>query len=354
METRDELFMRRALQIANLAAGRNQPNPYVGAVLVFENQIIGEGFHAIYGQGHAEVNAIASVKPQHRELISKSCLYVSLEPCFHYGKTPPCVELVLKHRIKRVVVGCEDIFPQVAGKSISKLREAGVEVVVGVLQEEVNWLTRHFFTNVRQQRPYIILKWACSRDGFFSKPDQQVKISNPLTQRFLHQWRSQEQSILVGTRTAQVDNPRLDSRLHSHRNPLRLVIDEHLLLEGENLHLFDQQIPTWVICSPAKATERENLTNLRYVGVEFGEHFIPNLLAFLYQNNIKSLFVEGGANVLGQFLTLNLWDEARVFVGDIYLKGGISAPKVAPHLLTESFNLDNNQIQLFVNQPIIN
>jgi len=345
--------MRRAVQIATLAAGRNQPNPYVGAVLVFENRIIGEGFHAIYGQGHAEVNAIASVKPQNRELIRSSCLYVSLEPCFHYGKTPPCVELVLKHQIKRVVIGCEDIFPQVAGKSVEKLRAAGVEVVVGVLKDGVNWLTRHFFTNVRQQRPYIILKWASSRDGFFSKPNQQVKISNPLTQRLLHQWRSQEQAILVGARTAQVDNPRLDSRLYASKNPLRLLIDEHLRLKGQPLHLFDNQIPTWVICSPDKAPQGENLTNLRYMGVEFGDNFIPNLLAHLHQNGIKSLFVEGGANVLGQFLTLNLWDEARVFVGDVYLQEGIGAPSIAQNLLADSFNLDNNQIQLFVNQSII-
>ncbi len=350
MDNKDEIFMRRAVQIAYLAAGRNQPNPYVGAVLVCKNSIIGEGFHHLYGQAHAEVNAIANVKAKNRHLIAESCLYVTLEPCFHFGKTPPCVDLVLKHQIKRVVIGCEDIFPQVAGQSIAKLRAAGVEVRLGVLEAEIKWLTRHFFSNVRLQRPYIILKWAMSKDGFFSKKGEKIQISNPLSQRLLHRWRGQEQAILVGKNTAEIDNPRLDGRFYADKNPLRLLIDENLSLLGKNLHLFDNQLATWVICKPEKAKSWENLDNLRYVGVEFGANFIPNLLAYLYQNNIKSLIVEGGANVLTQFLSLNLWDEARVFVGCDCLREGIAAPSIAPHLLVESFNLDHNQVQLFVNQ----
>ena len=303
----DEKYMSRCIQLAKSGAGNVAPNPMVGAVLVYENKIIGEGFHQKYGEAHAEVNCINSVPAEQKSLIEKSTLYVSLEPCAHHGKTPPCADLIVKNKIKKAVIGCQDVYEQVAGKGIEKLQNAGVEVVTGVLENESKDLNKRFFTFHQQKRPYIILKWAQSANAKIgSKNGERVLISNGFSNRLVHKWRSEEAGILVGENTALKDDPSLTTRLWKGENPVRIVIDPELKLPA-SLKIFNHESKT-IIYNLIKNSPGKNI---KYIQLN-PENLLESLLSSLYENDIQSLLVEGGAKTLQSFIDQNLWDEARV------------------------------------------
>ena len=324
----DELYMARAIALAQKARNYNKPNPEVGALIVYENRIIGEGYHALYGQAHAEVNAVNSVKEADKHLLDKSTIYVTLEPCFHFGKTPPCVELILKHKIPRVVIGALDTFSLVAGQSIEKLKANGVEVKVGVLEKEVLHLTRRFFTNIEKQRPYIVLKFAQSADGFIGKKDQEIPITDAYTKKLVHKWRGEEQAILVATNTAITDNPQLTNRFTKAKQPLRLVIDKKLQIQP-TAHLLDNTQMTWVFTTPQYFDATLNKHNLKYIPIQAQDNalYLQEILAYLHQAKIQSILVEGGAKLLQTFIDLQLFDEIRQLIApQVYLQDGIPAP----------------------------
>ena len=293
-------FMRRCLQLARCGEAGAPPNPMVGAVVVCDGRIIGEGYHRCCGGPHAEVNAISSVKEKH--LLSRSTIYVSLEPCAHYGKTPPCADLIVRSGIPRVVIGCTDPFAKVNGLGIKKLKDAGCEVLVGVLEDECRKLNRRFFTFHQKHRPWITLKWAQSEDGFIGK-DERVILSNALTQTLVHRLRARNGAILVGTRTALIDNPTLTTRYWTGPSPLRLTIDRHGILPP-TLHLKDNSTPT----------------------VIYSHESIEEILADLYNRGIQSLIVEGGTKLLQSFIDAGLWDEARIETAPVRLGEGVKAP----------------------------
>jgi diaminohydroxyphosphoribosylaminopyrimidine deaminase / 5-amino-6-(5-phosphoribosylamino)uracil reductase len=315
----DELYMQRALFLAQLGRGSVSPNPMVGSVIVHHNQIIGEGWHKVYGGPHAEVNAIASVKD--KSLLPESTLYVNLEPCNHFGKTPPCADLLIQHRLKKVVIANLDTNPLVAGEGIRRMREAGIEVVTGILDKAGRELNKRFFTYMEKSRPYVILKWAETADGFIARENYSSKwISNELSRQLVHKWRSEEDAVMVGARTASHDNPMLNVRDWTGRNPVRIVIDRFLRLDRK-LNLFDGAQPT--ICyNVLKHEEHANLTLARISD----ENFLPSLLEDLHRKKIQSLFVEGGTFTLNQFIENNLWDEILVFKSGSKFKKGIPAP----------------------------
>lgn len=298
----------------------------VGAVIVRDGKIIGEGYHVRCGEGHAEVNAIASVKDE--SLLKDATIYVSLEPCSHYGKTPPCADLIIRKGIPRVVVGCVDPFSLVAGRGIQKLRDAGIEVTVGVLEKECRELIRAFVTFNLKKRPYITLKWAQSADGFLDirrEDGNAVRLSTPLSTLAVHKMRAEQKAILVGRRTALLDNPSLTVREWYGQNPLRLVIDRQLTLPP-HLHLFDGSTPTLVFTEKEKAATQ----NLTYVTLDFGQNILPQIMQVLYEQKIQTLLVEGGSQTLQTFLEQGLWDEAFIEHTRVTLHDGIPAP-LLPH-----------------------
>lgn len=341
----DNLFMSRCIELAKLAGGYNRPNPEVGSLIVCEGLIIGEGWHEKYGQAHAEVNAINAVKD--KSLLSKSTIYVTLEPCFHFGKTPPCVDLILKHKIPRVVIGCRDPYHEVAGKSIEKLKNAGVEVVVGVLEQEVEWLNRRFFTNVRKHRLYIVLKYAVSKDAYIAKAGTNMQISKPLAKNWVHKLRTEEDAIMVGRTTALIDNPQLNVRHFFGPQPIRIVLDKQLSLP-ENLHLFDGKQTTLVFTEVSKKSDHNNL---EYIQIDFSDkHFIKNMLSELYKKKIVSVLIEGGAILLNSFLDSGLWDEAYILRSrNLLLDEGLSAPYINPAFLSECTDFHNDIIEQYLN-----
>lgn len=357
----DELYMRRCIVLARRSGGWHQPNPQVGALLLHQGRIIGEGWHKKYGQAHAEVNAAADVAVEDAHLVAASTLYVTLEPCFHQGKTPPCVDLVLRLGIRRVVIGSRDPFVLVAGQSIARLLAAGVEVLLmpenTELGAQIARLNRRFFTNVLRARPYIILKFATSEDGFLGYAGETTPISNNLSQRLSHFWRSREQAILVGTKTAQIDNPRLNNRHHNHNNngrqPLRLVIDKNLTLP-KTWHLFDQSQETWVFVA-AENPRPDDSQNLRYVPISATNRadFLKNMLDYLHSQKIQSLIVEGGADLLNAFIEADLYDEVRRFTAQkLYLnnhnqKPLVAAPKLALGAPARRFSLGDDEVEIF-------
>lgn len=322
----DEHYMQRCIELAQRSMGYTYPNPMVGSLIVYNHQIIGEGWHQQYGHTHAEVNAVANVAPEHIAHIPHSTLYVTLEPCFHYGNTPPCVDLVLRHQFRRVVVSCTDINPLVAGKSIAKMRNAGIQVTEGVLASEGRWLARRFFTNMQQQRPYIVLKYAQSADGLVGHPEKPVWLTNAVSKRLVHKWRSEEHAILIGTRTALTDNPQLTNRLWGTdtRQPTRIVLDRTHRLPA-HLHLFDGTVRTIVVSETAPQTPKPHVT---YLYVPFDATFVQRLLSELHALQIASVLVEGGATTLQTFYDSNLWDEARIFTTHTNLVHGVAAPKI--------------------------
>jgi len=320
-QLQDEKFMQRALQLAGLGRGSVSPNPMVGCVIVHGDMIIGEGWHRKYGGPHAEVNAIAEVA--NKDLLQQSTVYVSLEPCSHFGKTPPCADLLIKYRVRRVVVANVDPNPIVAGNGIARLRAAGIDVTEGIFRAEGRDLNRRFFVFMEQKRPYIILKWAQTSDGFIARENFDSKwISNAYSRMLVHRWRSEEDGIMVGTRTALQDDPQLNVRDWSGRNPVRIVVDRSLKLPA-NLKVFDGSSTT--ICYNLKKNQMSS-------GVEFVklpiENFIEEMLKDLYQRKIQSLIVEGGTQLLHAFLDARCWDEARVFYSSAMFGKGIAAPKM--------------------------
>ncbi|MDR0939389.1 MAG: bifunctional diaminohydroxyphosphoribosylaminopyrimidine deaminase/5-amino-6-(5-phosphoribosylamino)uracil reductase RibD [Mediterranea sp.] len=324
MISEEEKYMRRCLELAANGFAGATPNPMVGAVVVCDGRIIGEGYHVRYGGPHAEVNAIRSVRDE--ASLGRSTIYVSLEPCSHYGKTPPCADLLIAKGIPRVVVGCQDPFPEVAGRGIGKLRAAGREVVVGVLEKECRHLNRRFITFHTKRRPYITLKWAQSADGFIDRQrvgGQPVIFSTPLTTMLAHKRRAETDAIMVGTHTALLDNPSLTVRHWYGRDPLRVVVDRNLLLPPDR-HLFDHTVPTLVFTARERCPE-ENLT---YVTIDFGGDSLSAMMDVLYQRGVQSLLVEGGSLLLRSFIDAGLWDEAYVEQSPVRLLSGVEAPVI--------------------------
>ena len=324
----NEKYMHRCIELARLGMGEVAPNPMVGAVLVCNGKIIGEGFHRQYGGPHAEVNAIHSVR--NKDLLNESTIYVSLEPCAHFGKTPPCSDLIISSKIPHVVIGSVDPFVQVAGKGIEKMREAGIQVDVGLLENECLELNRRFFTFHQQKRPYVILKWAQTLDGYLdvdrSRPElfgQPTWISDELSRRMVHRQRTEEAAILIGTNTAMKDNPSLTVREWSGKQPVRLVLDRQNRLP-DTLHVKDRQVPTVIF------TEEEipSKPNLEFVKLDFHGNVITQIRQFLYDRELQSVVVEGGRQLLQSFIDQEAWDEAHVYIGHYWFGNGIPAPEL--------------------------
>lgn len=343
----DLKYMERALELAQLGIGNVAPNPMVGCVIVHQGKIIGEGYHRKYGKAHAEVNAFNSVT--NRDLLPESTLYVTLEPCSHYGKTPPCADLIIREKIPNVVIGTIDPFDSVAGTGVEKLQSADCKVAVGILEAECKDLNRRFFTFHQKKRPYIILKWAQTEDGFIDI-DRSVEhygqptwITNDLSRIAVHKMRSEESAILVGTNTAQKDNPSLTVREWSGSHPLRLVIDRNLRLLSE-IELFNQKSPTIVFTSKQAVSK----PNLEYEQIQFDGNEIEHILEKLYQRNILSVIVEGGGELLQSFINKSLWDESHVFIGRRLFQKGVAAPKITgtPQFLDD---LDGSSLYVYKN-----
>ena len=399
-------YIQRCLELARLGAGYVAPNPMVGAVLVYEGRIIGEGWHQQYGKAHAEVNCIASVKEEDRNLISQSILYVSLEPCAHHGKTPPCADLIIQHKIPRVVIGCRDPFKEVdarlndavgQGKGIEKLKAAEVEVEVGILEKECKELNKRFFTFHTLHRPYVILKWAQTADGKMAASpspsaggvlasgtsnsyiefensqnppsegrEARLLISNEYSNRLVHKWRSEEASILVGTNTAMLDDPELTTRLWSGSSPVRLVVDMNLRLPS-SLKIFNQPVRTIIFNTKVHSKESESVTpspfmeqpnkakvgnvvrGVRYYQVTNDVSLVHQIMNALYQLKIQSVLVEGGAKLLRSFIEDGLWDEIRIIHNYSLNAGdGLDAPKPENAILVGSGELFSDTIETYV------
>jgi diaminohydroxyphosphoribosylaminopyrimidine deaminase / 5-amino-6-(5-phosphoribosylamino)uracil reductase len=337
----DELYIKRCFELALKGKWWVAPNPMVGAVLVADGRVIGEGWHRAYGQAHAEVNAVAGVAEADRNLLSGATLYCSLEPCFHVGKTPPCVDLVLRHGIGKVVISNLDPNPLVAGQSVAKLRAQGVEVVTGLLETEGKALNAVFFHHIQHKRPYITLKWAQSLDGYLGKIGERTPISHPETLPLVHQWRAEHAAILVGTQTALVDNPRLDIRHLDQPDeappipaPKRFVLDFSNRLPPTS-HLLSDTLPTWVIGGPQRQFDTPHK---HHWTIPAGDQLWPALLDRMYrEERISSLLVEGGAKVLNQLLTLELFNQILVIRSNTALNNGVPAPD----LPADQLNLKN-------------
>lgn len=343
----DEFYMQRCFELAQKGAGFVAPNPMVGAVLVYEGKIIGEGWHQQYGKAHAEVNCINAVKEEDRKLIQQSTLYVSLEPCAHYGKTPPCADLIIQYKIPKVVIGCADPFEKVDGKGMEKLKTAGIEVIHGILEKEAKDINKRFFTFHTKRRPYIILKWAQTADGIIAGlSGERLLISNEYSNRLVHKWRSEEAAILVGTNTALLDNPELTTRLWEGHLPLRLIIDRKLTLPAD-LKIFNQQVPT-IIFNTIKQEEQENLV---YCKLNDTNSLLSQIMDALYQRNIQSVLVEGGSALLQSFIEEGNWDEARVITNTtLKIENGLSAPLLNnAHQIFEQ-QLLTDKIAIFTSQ----
>ena len=356
----DRIYMSRCLELAAHGEGRVAPNPMVGSVVVYNNRIIAEGYHKEFGADHAERLAINAVSD--KSILSKCTLYVSLEPCSHHGKTPPCTDLIIESGIRRVVISVQDPNPQIQGAGIEKLKNAGIDVTVGVLEQESKDLNRRFYMFHTKKRPYIILKWAQTLDGFIDcvrKPNDPIApvwITNELARTTVHKWRSEEQSILIGTNTVEKDNPRLDVRHWSGKNPLRIVLDRKLRLTKES-NVYDGSTPTLVFIgnnSSASARKAEFLTipNMEIVAVDFAKGLEVQLLKELYQRNISSLFIEGGATLINSFLERNLWDEARVFVGNQFFYDGVKAPQFTGEIYSYD-EIGDSKLFTYRNRPTI-
>ncbi len=333
--------MQRAIDLARLGAGKVSPNPLVGCVIVHNGLIIGEGWHQAYGGPHAEVNAVSSVID--KDLLKESTVYVNLEPCSHHGKTPPCADMLVRHQVKKVIVANVDTYEQVSGNGIKKLREADIEVVTGILQEEGRSLNKRFFTFVEKKRPYIILKWAETSDGFIARENYESKwISNVYSRQWVHRWRAEEDAVLVGTGTALRDNPSLNVREWLGRNPVRIVVDRYLKLNN-GLNLFDGSQQT--ICYNTLKDEQQN--NVLLVRLD-EKNFLSELILDVYKRKIQSVIVEGGARTLELFIKSGLWDEARIFKSRNSFGKGIPAPVLHGHLVSEE-DVMGDQLSVFNN-----
>ena len=341
-----EKYIARCIELAKNGLGTTYPNPMVGSVIVYENKIIGEGWHKKSGEPHAEVNAINSVKD--KSLLKKATIYVSLEPCSHFGKTPPCCDLIIKNEIPNVVIGTVDPNEKVSGNGIKKLIEAGINVSVGILEPECNELNKRFFTFHNKKRPYILLKWAESKDGFIApleKLEQKpVWITNPYSRQMVHKWRSEEQAILVGTQTVIDDNPKLDVRDWTGNNPIRVVLDQNNRISNDS-HVFDNEVKTIVFSKLKPAVEKENII---FEVIDFKQNIAEQIVKKLHQHQIQSVIIEGGRQILQTFIDANLWDEARVFIGNIQIKEGIKAPIITKKLF-DKYSIGGDELILLRN-----
>lgn len=330
--TTHETYIKRCLQIAKNGLGTTRPNPMVGAVIVHNDLIIAEGYTSAYGGNHAEVNAINAVKD--KSLLTKCTLYVTLEPCSHFGKTPPCSDLIVKHKIPNVVIGCIDDNPEVAGKGIAKLKASGCNVTVGVLEAECKAHHKRFFTFHNKKRPYIILKWAETADGFMApiKKDEKkpVWITNKYSRQLVHKWRAEEQAILAGTNTVIEDNPSLTVRDWSGENPIRVVLDRTSKLNSD-YSIFNDEAKT------IRVTNKD---------IDFEKPIAIQIADVLFKQNINSIIIEGGSQTLQTFIDENLWDEARVFTGNTSFKTGIKAPELIGNLISES-QIKNDLLKIY-------
>lgn len=347
--------MRRCLQLAALAGGDVAPNPVVGSVLVHKDRIIGEGYHRQYGKAHAEVNCITSVLENDLSLIADSTLYVSLEPCAHFGKTPPCADLIIEKNIRKVVVGCRDPFAEVDGKGIEKLKAAGVEVELGVLEGECREINKRFFLFHTEHRPYVTLKWAQTADGKIAAEEYgRVMISNAYTARLVHRWRSEEMAIVVGTNTALFDDPQLSTRYWPGKNPVRVVVDRHLRLPS-SLNLFNGEIPT-IIFNLHRHTlpfEKISVAQLQEVGVGYYQvtedvRLIDQMLNGLYRLGVQSILVEGGTQLLQSFIDAGVWDEARIICNEeLEMGSGLPAPVLKSAVLQKKETVFTDAIRYY-------
>ncbi len=330
--TTHEFYIKRCIELAKNGLGTTYPNPLVGSVIVHNDRIIGEGWHRKAGEPHAEVNAVNSVKD--KSLLKDATIYVTLEPCSHFGKTPPCCDLIIVNKIPNVVIGTVDPFAKVAGNGIKKLIESGKNVTVGILEEECNELNKRFFTFHQKKRPYVVLKWAETSDGFIA-PKKIVKqvqhdklapvwITNPYSRQLVHKWRTEEQAILVGTNTVLEDNPKLDARDFKGTNPVRIVLDKSGKI-SEKFHVKDASQKTIFITESKKTLSTENCI---YENAIFGNSLADSILKILYENNIQSVLIEGGTTTLQTFINEGLWDEARIFNGSVKFQNGLEAPKL--------------------------
>lgn len=347
--TKQEHYINRCIQLAQKGLGHTYPNPVVGSVIVYKDRIIGEGWHQKAGEAHAEVNAVKSVK--NKELLGKSTIYVSLEPCSHYGKTPPCSNLIIDSGIKKVVIGTVDPYSEVSGRGIKKLLDAGCEVRVGILEKECRELNKRFFTFHMKQRPFIILKWAQSSDRFLSPLPQNgserkpVWITNKYSQQLVHKWRAEEQAIMVGTNTAVVDNPKLSTRLWQGKDPIRVVVDRQLRIPADS-HLFDNSVKTIVLTEgPSLETGTENVI---FEPVDFSRDLPRQVCEVLYRHDIQSVILEGGGHTLQTFINAGIWDEARVFEGNIRFEEGVKAPELSAQIISQS-NLTGDLLKIYRN-----
>ncbi len=338
--------MQRALQLAAKGSGFTAPNPMVGAVLVHDDKIIGEGWHHKYGGNHAEVDCLNNVSDSDKKLIPQSTLYVTLEPCAHYGQTPPCATRLVADKVKKVVIANTDPFEKVQGRGIEILKAGGVVVETGLLENECAWLNRRFFCFHQSNRPYIILKWAQTTDGFIAPADgSRFQITGPASRELVHKWRTEESAIMVGTNTARNDNPELTARFWQGNQPLRIVLDRNLTLP-ETSNLFNAKAPTWVINEIVDKYEN----GVRFVKVAFGNNLIDKILSELYKAKKLSLIVEGGTQLLNSFITAGWWDEARVFTGPQSLGSGIKSPGFLQNSnLISEMSIGNDQLSTFVN-----
>jgi diaminohydroxyphosphoribosylaminopyrimidine deaminase / 5-amino-6-(5-phosphoribosylamino)uracil reductase len=351
--TTHEFYMKRCIELAKNGLGTTYPNPLVGSVIVHQGKIIGEGWHKKAGETHAEVNAVNSVKD--KSLLKEATIYVSLEPCSHFGKTPPCCNLIIANEIPNVVVGTIDPFAKVAGNGIKKLVESGKNVTVGILEDECNELNKRFFTFHQKQRPYIILKWAETADGFIapemlkhSETSEQhdklkpVWITNQYSRQLVHKWRTEEQAILVGTNTVLNDNPKLDARDFSGNNPIRVVLDKSGKV-SKNYHVKDNSQKTIFITESEKYASTENCN---YENTIFDVNLVRSICDILYKNNIQSIIIEGGTKTIQSFIDANLWDEARVFRGKKIFQNGIIAPIISGNPVAR-FEIMNDELKIF-------
>ncbi|MDI3321819.1 bifunctional diaminohydroxyphosphoribosylaminopyrimidine deaminase/5-amino-6-(5-phosphoribosylamino)uracil reductase RibD [Pinibacter soli] len=344
--TSHETYMHRCIALAKNGAGHVAPNPMVGSVLVHEGRIIGEGFHRIYGQAHAEVNCINSVKEDDKHLIPQSTIYVSLEPCAHFGKTPPCADRIIHERILKVVVGCRDPFKQVDGKGIEKLQNAGAEVTMNVLENECRELNKRFFTFHTNYRPYIILKWAQSNNGKIGGSDfKRINISNDFSNRLVHKWRSDEAAIMVGTNTAFHDNPSLTTRLWKGSDPVRIFLDMELKVPSTH-QILDNSVRT-IIFNKHKHSQTENI---EYYQISEDTSIVHQITNALYQLQVQSVLIEGGTRLLQSFIDEGYWDEARIITNDeLMIDEGIQAPSLTNALKTDELRLLTDRVDFFTN-----
>ncbi|MBK7626911.1 MAG: bifunctional diaminohydroxyphosphoribosylaminopyrimidine deaminase/5-amino-6-(5-phosphoribosylamino)uracil reductase RibD [Bacteroidales bacterium] len=341
-------FMRRCLELASAAEGMTYPNPLVGSVVVYDGKIIGEGYHLRAGGPHAEVVAISSVSD--KSLLKGSTLYVNLEPCSHFGKTPPCADFIIANKIPRVVIGTVDTSKKVSGKGVKKLKDAGCEVISGILEAECRWLNRRFFTSNEKQRPWIVLKWAQSADGYIDilRPENNAKkptwISGKPERILVHKWRASEQSILVGAGTIRADNPRLNVREWKGNDPVRLILSKSGVLRNDIA--VNETNGTVVVFSHNTGSENGKTVKVK---LEEGIPSSEQIMGYLNREGIQSLFIEGGAEVLNHFLSEGLWDEARIFTGKRHFNGGLKAP-VVKGINISSTNFEGSLLEVFLNE----